>query len=127
MGSGARSQQLFFVFFFFQTQIKTFKLIVLYWQPFATTSINPECTNLIYCWLCLQTFQTDGLPGKQVYSRSEILATDECSRAAHISRILQTSKQAARAAGGGFDCNTCRARAWQTGVWDNTAILQAIA
>ncbi|XP_061636625.1 rho guanine nucleotide exchange factor 18 isoform X3 [Phyllopteryx taeniolatus] len=41
----------------------------------------------------------DGVPGKQVYSRSEILATDEYSRAAHISRIVRTSKQAARAAG----------------------------
>ncbi|XP_041862141.1 rho guanine nucleotide exchange factor 18-like isoform X2 [Melanotaenia boesemani] len=40
-----------------------------------------------------------GVPGKQLYSRSEILATDECSRAAHISRVVQTSKQAARAAG----------------------------
>ncbi|XP_054608337.1 rho guanine nucleotide exchange factor 18 isoform X2 [Nothobranchius furzeri] len=40
-----------------------------------------------------------GGPGRQLYSRSQILATDECSRAAHISRVLQTSKQAARAAG----------------------------
>ncbi|KAI3368754.1 hypothetical protein L3Q82_025742, partial [Scortum barcoo] len=38
-------------------------------------------------------------PGRHLYSRSEILATDECSRAAHISRVVQTSKQAARAAG----------------------------
>ncbi|MEQ2274770.1 hypothetical protein XENORESO_010550 [Xenotaenia resolanae] len=38
-------------------------------------------------------------PGRQLYSRSEILATDEYSRAAHISRVVQTSKQAARAAG----------------------------
>ncbi|KAA8589612.1 hypothetical protein FQN60_012977 [Etheostoma spectabile] len=37
--------------------------------------------------------------GRHLYSRSEILATDECSRAAHISRVVQTSKQAARAAG----------------------------
>ncbi|XP_067368956.1 rho guanine nucleotide exchange factor 18 isoform X2 [Channa argus] len=40
-----------------------------------------------------------GTPGKHLYSRSDILATDECSRAAHISRVVQTSKQAARAAG----------------------------
>ncbi|KAM4575042.1 rho guanine nucleotide exchange factor 18 isoform 1-T1 [Fundulus diaphanus] len=40
-----------------------------------------------------------GGPGRQLYSRSEILATDEYSRAAHISRVVQTSKQAARAAG----------------------------
>ncbi|XP_034567008.1 rho guanine nucleotide exchange factor 18 isoform X2 [Notolabrus celidotus] len=40
-----------------------------------------------------------GLPGRHLYSRSDILATDECSRAAHISRVVQTSKQAARAAG----------------------------
>ncbi|XP_077440717.1 rho guanine nucleotide exchange factor 18 [Vanacampus margaritifer] len=43
--------------------------------------------------------KADGVPGKQVYSRSDILATDECSRAAHVSRIVQTSKQAAQAAG----------------------------
>ncbi|XP_041791119.1 rho guanine nucleotide exchange factor 18 isoform X3 [Chelmon rostratus] len=40
-----------------------------------------------------------GAPGRHLYSRSEILATDECSRAAHISRVVQTSKQAAQAAG----------------------------
>ncbi|XP_030583086.1 uncharacterized protein LOC115778865 [Archocentrus centrarchus] len=40
-----------------------------------------------------------GEPGRQLYSRSQILATDEYSRAAHISRVVQTSKQAARAAG----------------------------
>ncbi|KAM9762289.1 rho guanine nucleotide exchange factor 18 isoform 2-T2 [Menidia menidia] len=40
-----------------------------------------------------------GVPGRQLYSRSQILATDDYSRAAHISRVLQTSKQAARAAG----------------------------
>ncbi|XP_077573677.1 rho guanine nucleotide exchange factor 18 [Stigmatopora nigra] len=49
--------------------------------------------------LYLLTFQADGVPGKQVYSRSEILATDECSRAAHITRIVRTSKQVAMAAG----------------------------
>ncbi|XP_047443182.1 rho guanine nucleotide exchange factor 18 isoform X2 [Mugil cephalus] len=38
-------------------------------------------------------------PGRHLYARSDILATDECSRAAHISRVVQTSKQAARAAG----------------------------
>ncbi|XP_077463512.1 rho guanine nucleotide exchange factor 18 [Stigmatopora argus] len=43
--------------------------------------------------------KADGVPGKQVYSRSEILATDECSRAAHITRIVRTSKQVAMAAG----------------------------
>uniref|UniRef100_UPI0037E91E3C rho guanine nucleotide exchange factor 18 n=1 Tax=Semicossyphus pulcher TaxID=241346 RepID=UPI0037E91E3C len=40
-----------------------------------------------------------GGPGRHLYSRSDILATDECSRAAHISRVVQTSKRAARAAG----------------------------
>uniref|UniRef100_A0A7N6A6T4 Rho/rac guanine nucleotide exchange factor (GEF) 18b n=1 Tax=Anabas testudineus TaxID=64144 RepID=A0A7N6A6T4_ANATE len=44
-------------------------------------------------------FQASSAPGKHLYSRSDILATDECSRAAHISRVVQTSKQAARAAG----------------------------
>ncbi|KAM3619498.1 uncharacterized protein V6R79_009228 [Siganus canaliculatus] len=38
-------------------------------------------------------------PGRHLYSRADILATDDCSRAAHISRVVQTSKQAARAAG----------------------------
>ncbi|XP_056234200.1 rho guanine nucleotide exchange factor 18 isoform X2 [Seriola aureovittata] len=45
------------------------------------------------------TSMAGGVPGRHLYSRSEILATDECSRAAHISRVVQTSKQAARAAG----------------------------
>ncbi|KAM9849059.1 rho guanine nucleotide exchange factor 18 [Aulostomus maculatus] len=40
-----------------------------------------------------------GVPGRHLYSRSEILATDEYSRAAHVSRVVQTSKRAARAAG----------------------------
>lgn len=40
-----------------------------------------------------------GVPGRQLYSRSDILATDEYSRAAYISKVVQTSKQAARAAG----------------------------
>ncbi|KAM7012415.1 rho guanine nucleotide exchange factor 18 [Tautogolabrus adspersus] len=43
--------------------------------------------------------RASGVSGRHLYSRSEILATDECSRAAHISRVVQTSKQAARAAG----------------------------
>lgn len=51
--------------------------------------------------VCLFFSQTTGVPGRPLYSRSDILATDECSRAAHISRVVQTSKQAARAAGGG--------------------------
>ncbi|KAK2906788.1 hypothetical protein Q8A67_005773 [Cirrhinus molitorella] len=38
-------------------------------------------------------------PPKTVYSRSEILATDEKSQADRVSRILETSKQAAREAG----------------------------
>ncbi|XP_036970389.1 rho guanine nucleotide exchange factor 18 isoform X1 [Acanthopagrus latus] len=45
------------------------------------------------------TSMASGATGRHLYSRSEILATDECSRAAHISRVVQTSKQAARAAG----------------------------
>lgn len=52
----------------------------------------------------LPCFQASGVTGRHLYSRSEILATDECSRAAHISRVVQTSKQAARAAGGGTEC-----------------------
>ncbi|XP_054458240.1 rho guanine nucleotide exchange factor 18-like isoform X2 [Anoplopoma fimbria] len=44
-----------------------------------------------------------GVPGRHLYSRSDILATDECSHTAHISRVVQTSKQAARAAGEEFD------------------------
>ncbi|XP_053286158.1 rho guanine nucleotide exchange factor 18 isoform X2 [Pleuronectes platessa] len=49
------------------------------------------------------TSMAKGASGRHLYSRSEILATDECSRAAHISRVVQTSKQAARAAGEEFD------------------------
>ncbi|XP_069006634.1 rho guanine nucleotide exchange factor 18 [Embiotoca jacksoni] len=45
------------------------------------------------------SLRAGGVPGRQLYSRSEILATDDYSRAAHISRVVQTSKQAARAAG----------------------------
>ncbi|XP_054903492.1 rho guanine nucleotide exchange factor 18 isoform X1 [Poeciliopsis prolifica] len=45
------------------------------------------------------SLRVSGGPGRQLYSRSDILATDEYSRAAHISRVVQTSKQAARAAG----------------------------
>ncbi|XP_040896037.1 rho guanine nucleotide exchange factor 18 isoform X2 [Toxotes jaculatrix] len=45
------------------------------------------------------TSMASGAPSRHLYSRSDILATDECSRAAHISRVVQTSKQAARAAG----------------------------
>ncbi|XP_068599454.1 rho guanine nucleotide exchange factor 18 [Brachionichthys hirsutus] len=40
-----------------------------------------------------------GVPGKHLCSCSEILATDECSRATRISQIVQTSKQAAQGAG----------------------------
>ncbi|XP_073700369.1 rho guanine nucleotide exchange factor 18 [Garra rufa] len=39
------------------------------------------------------------IPPRTVYSRSEILATDEKSQADRVSRILETSKQAAREAG----------------------------
>ncbi|XP_056133243.1 rho guanine nucleotide exchange factor 18 [Lampris incognitus] len=45
------------------------------------------------------TVMDSGMPGKQLYSRSDILAADECSRAARISRVVETSKQAARTAG----------------------------
>ncbi|XP_043078480.1 rho guanine nucleotide exchange factor 18 isoform X3 [Puntigrus tetrazona] len=38
-------------------------------------------------------------PAKTIYSRSEILATDEKSQADRVSRIVETSKQAAREAG----------------------------
>lgn len=47
--------------------------------------------------------QAGGAPGRHLYSRSDILATDECSHAARISRVVQTSKQAARATGGETD------------------------
>ncbi|XP_043985335.1 rho guanine nucleotide exchange factor 18 isoform X2 [Gambusia affinis] len=45
------------------------------------------------------SLRVTGGSGRHLYSRSDILATDEYSRAAHISRVVQTSKQAARAAG----------------------------
>ncbi|XP_061739116.1 rho guanine nucleotide exchange factor 18 isoform X4 [Nerophis ophidion] len=42
--------------------------------------------------------------GKQVYSRSDILASEQaCCRAAHISHVLHSSTQAARAAGEELD------------------------
>ncbi|KAL6469502.1 hypothetical protein MHYP_G00230260 [Metynnis hypsauchen] len=40
--------------------------------------------------------------GRTVYARSDILASDEKTRAEKVSRIVETSKQAARAAGGQF-------------------------
>ncbi|XP_076582434.1 rho guanine nucleotide exchange factor 18 isoform X2 [Chaetodon auriga] len=45
------------------------------------------------------TSMASSAPGRHLYSRSDILATDDSSRAAHISRVVQTSKQAAQAAG----------------------------
>ncbi|XP_058493993.1 rho guanine nucleotide exchange factor 18 isoform X3 [Solea solea] len=45
------------------------------------------------------TQMASGSPGRHLYSRSEILASDEYPQAAHISHVVQTSKQAARAAG----------------------------
>ncbi|KAM6962552.1 rho guanine nucleotide exchange factor 18 [Aplochiton taeniatus] len=41
--------------------------------------------------------------GRMLYSRSDILATDERSRVAHVSHVVETSKQAARAAGEELD------------------------
>ncbi|XP_024135061.1 rho guanine nucleotide exchange factor 18 isoform X2 [Oryzias melastigma] len=43
--------------------------------------------------------------GRQLYSRSDILATDDSSRTAHISRVVRGSKQAARAAGVSEECD----------------------
>ncbi|KAK5907657.1 hypothetical protein CesoFtcFv8_005478 [Champsocephalus esox] len=54
---------------------------------------------IVPCPRARVTSMACGVPRRHLYSRSEILATDECSRAAHISRVVQTSKQAARAAG----------------------------
>ncbi|KAG7514679.1 hypothetical protein JOB18_039884 [Solea senegalensis] len=45
------------------------------------------------------TQMASGSLGRHLYSRSEILASDEYPQAAHISHVVQTSKQAARAAG----------------------------
>lgn len=64
-----------------------------------THQMGPWCTFVFP----LQRFQAVGARRRHLYSRSEILATDECSRAAHISRVVQTSKQAATAAGGGAE------------------------
>ncbi|XP_029285191.1 LOW QUALITY PROTEIN: rho guanine nucleotide exchange factor 18 [Cottoperca gobio] len=57
------------------------------------------CRLSVMCPTAGVTHMAGRVPGRHLYSRSEILATDECSRAAHISRVVQTSKQAARAAG----------------------------
>ncbi|XP_075878948.1 rho guanine nucleotide exchange factor 18 isoform X6 [Nelusetta ayraudi] len=44
-----------------------------------------------------------GAAARHLFSRSDLLATDDCSRAAHISRLVDTSKQAARATGADLD------------------------
>ncbi|KAL3047818.1 hypothetical protein OYC64_021897 [Pagothenia borchgrevinki] len=58
-----------------------------------------DCSLSVPCPRARVTSMACGVPRRHLYSRSEILATDECSRTAHISRVVQTSKQAARAAG----------------------------
>ncbi|XP_051232524.1 rho guanine nucleotide exchange factor 18 isoform X1 [Dicentrarchus labrax] len=71
-------------------------------QTYSCTACPGDETDgprLIPCPRARVTSMAGGVPGRHLYSRSEILATDECSRAAHISRVVQTSKQAARAAG----------------------------
>ncbi|XP_029906256.1 rho guanine nucleotide exchange factor 18 isoform X2 [Myripristis murdjan] len=57
----------------------------------------------VSCPKAKETGKDAGTPGRHLYSRSDILATDECSRAAHVSRVVETSKQAARAAGEELD------------------------
>lgn len=44
-----------------------------------------------------------GAVGRHLFSHSDILTTDQHSRAAHVSHVVQTSKQAARAAGEELD------------------------
>ncbi|KAF3834784.1 hypothetical protein F7725_027342 [Dissostichus mawsoni] len=58
-----------------------------------------DCSLSVPCPRARVTSMACGVPRRHLYSRSEILATDECSPAAHISRVVQTSQQAARAAG----------------------------
>ncbi|KAJ4943354.1 hypothetical protein JOQ06_005857 [Pogonophryne albipinna] len=65
----------------------------------ATDKETDDCSLSVPCPRARVTSMACGVPRRHLYSRSEILATDECSRAAHISRVVQTSKQAARAAG----------------------------
>ncbi|XP_037324974.2 rho guanine nucleotide exchange factor 18 isoform X2 [Pungitius pungitius] len=79
----------------------------LFQSPLAQTSGCTACPGektdgsmpMVPCPRARLTSMAVGVRRRHLYSRSEILATDECSRAAHISRVVQTSKQAARAAG----------------------------
>lgn len=64
-----------------------------------------ECKSVHKVHACLfmfalQSLQAASAPARSLLSRSDILASDNCSRAAHISRVVDTSKQAARASGG---------------------------
>ncbi|XP_076008957.1 rho guanine nucleotide exchange factor 18 [Genypterus blacodes] len=57
----------------------------------------------VACLRAKYTNMAAGIPGRLLYSRSDILATNECSRAAHVSCVVETSKKAARAAGEELD------------------------
>ncbi|XP_039984340.1 rho guanine nucleotide exchange factor 18 isoform X2 [Xiphias gladius] len=76
-------------------------------QTYSCTAFPQEETDgprlRVPCPRSRVTSMASGAPGRHLYSRSDILATDECSRAAHVSRVVQTSKQAARAAGEEFE------------------------
>ncbi|XP_040039482.2 rho guanine nucleotide exchange factor 18 isoform X2 [Gasterosteus aculeatus] len=79
----------------------------LFQPPLPQTSGCTACPGektdgagpMVPCPRARLTSMAVGARRRHLYSRSEILATDECSRAAHISRVVQTSKQAATAAG----------------------------
>ena len=60
--------------------------------------LNRSCEVVFRCVLYLQVCR------RMLYSRSEILATEERSHVARVSYVVETSKQAARAAGGRRVC-----------------------
>ncbi|XP_056303689.1 rho guanine nucleotide exchange factor 18-like isoform X1 [Danio aesculapii] len=67
-------------------------------SSFSESSVE-EATSAVESESPKTQRQQSSTPTKTIYSRSEILATDEKSQAERVSRILETSKQAAREAG----------------------------
>lgn len=74
----------------------------------SKSTVMPNLYNLLSFLIYSHTFTHTNYfalwqpptPERMVYSRSEIVSSDEKSQAERVSRILETSKQAARAAGG---------------------------
>lgn len=70
--------------------------------PDSVQGDEPDGPKLkVPCPRARVTSMAPGAAGRHLFSRSDILATDQHSRAAHVSHVVQTSKRAARAAEGG--------------------------